>query len=41
MMADKILVDDGFKNARRYAGGLPDWEDAGYQLEGEMVDDSC
>ena len=37
-MAYKILVDDGFKNVRRYAGGLPDWEDAGYQLEGEMVD---
>ncbi len=37
-MAYKILVDDGFENVRRYAGGLPDWEDAGYQLEGEMVD---
>ncbi len=37
MMAYKILVDDGFKNVRRYAGGLPDWEDAGYALEGEMV----
>jgi rhodanese-related sulfurtransferase len=39
MMAYKILVDDGFKNVRRYAGGLPDWEEAGYPLEGEMVDD--
>ncbi len=39
MMACKILVDDGFKNVRRYAGGLPDWEEAGYPLEGEMVDD--
>jgi rhodanese-related sulfurtransferase len=37
MMACKILVDDGFKNVRRYAGGLPDWEEAGYPLEGEMV----
>ena len=37
-MAYKTLVDDGFENVRRYAGGLPDWEDAGYQLEGEMVD---
>ncbi len=37
MMAYKILVDGGFQNVRRYAGGLPDWEDAGYALEGEMV----
>ena len=39
MMAYKILVDGGFQNVRRYAGGLPDWEDAGYALEGEMVHD--
>jgi rhodanese-related sulfurtransferase len=39
MMAYKILVDSGFQNVRRYAGGLPDWEDAGYALEGEMVHD--
>ena len=29
----------GFKNVRRYAGGLLDWENAGYPLEGEMVDE--
>ncbi len=38
VMAYRILVGDGFKNVRRYAGGLPDWEDARYQLEGEIVD---
>ena len=37
MMAYRTLVDDGFNNVHRYAGGLPDWEDAGYQVEGEMV----
>lgn len=30
-----ILLDHGYKNVRRYAGGLLDWEDAGYPLEGE------
>ena len=34
-----ILVSNGYKNVRRYAGGLHDWEDAGYPLEGDMVDD--
>ena len=28
------LVDSGFTNVRRYAGGLSDWEAAGYPLEG-------
>lgn len=31
------LTDRGYKNVRRYAGGIADWEEAGYQLEGEMV----
>jgi rhodanese-related sulfurtransferase len=35
--AYRLLVDRGFENVRRYAGGLSDWEDAGYPLEGEMV----
>ena len=25
----------GYNNVRRYAGGIPDWEDAQYPLEGE------
>ncbi len=37
--AYNILVHNGYKNVRRYAGGLLDWEDAGYPLEGEMVDE--
>lgn len=29
------LVRRGYRNVRRYAGGLLDWEDAGLPLEGE------
>jgi rhodanese-related sulfurtransferase len=32
-----FLVDHGFKKVRRYAGGLTDWDNAGYPLEGEMA----
>ena len=32
--AYKKLVDSGYTNVRRYAGGLSDWEEAGYPLEG-------
>ncbi len=32
--AYKKLVESGYTNVRRYAGGLSDWQDAGYQLEG-------
>ena len=31
------LVRNGYKNVRRYSGGLAAWEEAGFQLEGEMV----
>ena len=31
------LVRRGYRNVRRYSGGLLDWEDAGLPLEGEMV----
>lgn len=31
------LVRRGFRNVRRYAGGLLDWEDAGLRLEGTSV----
>lgn len=33
----QYLIDHGFKNTRRYAGGVADWEDAGYPLEGDRV----
>ena len=33
-----FLVGRGFKNVSRYAGGLLDWQDAGYPLDGESVD---
>jgi rhodanese-related sulfurtransferase len=31
------LVRRGYRNVRRYAGGLLDWEDAGLPLEGDFV----
>ena len=31
------LVGRGYRNVRRYAGGLMDWEDAGLPLEGNDV----
>ena len=33
----QLLNYNGFKNIRRYAGGIEDWEKAGYHLEGNMV----
>lgn len=32
--AYKKLVESGYTNVRRYAGGLSDWQEAGYPLEG-------
>ena len=34
----QILERNGYKKIRRYAGGLQDWEEAGYPLEGSLVD---
>ena len=31
------LVRHGYRNVRRYAGGLLDWEDAGLPIEGEFA----
>ena len=33
----QILEHNGYKKIRRYAGGLQDWEEAGYTLEGSLV----
>ena len=35
--AYKMLTENGYRNVRRYAGGLEGWEEAGYPLEGELV----
>jgi rhodanese-related sulfurtransferase len=35
--AYKWLHARGFRHLRRYAGGLAEWEDAGYPLEGTAV----
>jgi rhodanese-related sulfurtransferase len=36
----QILTGMGYKNVRCYAGGVSDWEDSGYPLEGSFVDKS-
>ncbi len=35
--AYQVLTEGGYRNVRRYAGGIDDWEEAGYPIEGEMV----
>ena len=37
LAAYRRLVDHGYTNVRRYAGGLIDWEDSGLPLEGEWI----
>lgn len=36
--AYKAMYNLGFKNLRRYAGGLEEWNAAGYKLEGTSID---
>lgn len=38
-MAYQVLTSRGYENVRRYTGGVQEWEEAGYPLEGEMVAD--
>ena len=33
-----ILTERGYKHIRRYAGGIADWEEAGYPVEGDWRD---
>jgi len=35
--AYRLLTQHGYPSVRRYAGGLADWEAAGYPVEGEGV----
>lgn len=35
--AYKLLRNAGYSNVRRYAGGIQEWEEAGYPLEGTDV----
>jgi rhodanese-related sulfurtransferase len=32
-----LLMQRGYKNVRRYAGGLLDWQDAGYPMVGSVA----
>ena len=34
----QLLERNGYRNLRRFAGGLQAWQQAGYPLEGAMVD---
>ena len=36
-VAYKVLEGRGYDNIQRYAGGLVDWEEAGYPLEGTGI----
>lgn len=38
IMVFHFLVAKGYKNVRRYAGGLQDWEEAGFPLQGDLVE---
>jgi rhodanese-related sulfurtransferase len=33
----QLLTDMGYSRIRRYAGGIVDWEQAGYPLEGDFL----
>lgn len=35
--AYQVMIDSGFKNVRRFADGIAEWEEAGFPLEGEMA----
>jgi rhodanese-related sulfurtransferase len=37
-MAYRALIDGGYRNVRRYSGGLGDWATAGHALDGHSVD---
>ena len=36
-IAYRALSTEGYANVRRYAGGLSDWQAAGYSLEGRAI----
>jgi 3-mercaptopyruvate sulfurtransferase SseA len=36
-IAYQMMTEGGYTHVRRYAGGLADWEAAGYPLEGKMA----
>jgi hydroxyacylglutathione hydrolase len=37
VLAYYTLKDNGFDNVRRFAGGIEEWQQKGFTLEGEML----
>jgi len=37
VIAYNQLTAHGYKNVQRYAGGISEWEESGYPVEGEMA----
>ena len=37
IIAYQRLKASGYENVRRYSGGIADWDDAGYSVEGEIT----
>jgi 3-mercaptopyruvate sulfurtransferase SseA len=33
----QLLTRLGYKNVRRYAGGIEEWQEAGYPIDGSFV----
>jgi len=36
-LAYRLLLENGYKNVRRYEGGLADWQEADYPMSGHMA----
>ncbi|MCL4862433.1 MAG: rhodanese-like domain-containing protein [Caldilineaceae bacterium] len=37
VLAYRLLAENGYRQVRRYAGGLSDWSAAGYPLAGQVA----
>ncbi len=38
-LAIQMMIKGGYKNVIHYSGGLADWEEAGYPMEGQLVEE--
>ena len=39
-LGTKYLSEHGFTNVRRFAGGLEEWDEMGFPLEGDQIEKS-